>query len=333
MVAVRLRFFVILYFVFSGLISAGQIRIEGILLNAEDNTPIPFANIGILDTRTGTISNEDGTFEILIPASLATDTLLFSALGFEKKSIHIPSLKSRKDLVITLREQTTILKNVVVRSKRRKPARSFEMGNILYNSGSIYVDSIAAGSAMALLIENRHPTFNPALTVPFFVRRAKLRISYNTFDNFKVRLRFLSVNVATGLPDKDLFHENIVVTSGIRKGWVTFDLSPYNIRIDQPAFFLVFEWLIEDDDRRLLMEMYREFERLFPRKVTTDTLQIDDEKITYHSYHGYRAGTSFACSSDRYVVESFKCYYRNNSYGQWRRSSTILTANVIVVNY
>ena len=262
-----------------------------------------------------------------------SDTLLFSALGFEKKSIYLPELASQKNLVIKLREQTTILKNVVVKSRRRKPARSFEMGNASFNSGSIYVDSVAAGSAMALLIENRHPTFNPDLAVPFFVRKAKLRINYNTFDNFKVRLRFLSVDETTGLPGQDLFHENIVVTSGMRKGWLNFDLSSYNIRIDQPSFFLVFEWLIEDDDRKLLMEMYREFERLFPRRVTTDTLRIDDEQITYHSYHGYRAGTSFASTSDRFVVESFKCFYRNNSYGKWRRSSTILTANVVVVNY
>jgi hypothetical protein len=333
MVAVRSRLLVALYFVFSGLLAVGQVKIEGLLLNEEDNSPIAFANIGILDTRTGTISNEDGTFEIMIPANLMNETLLFSALGFEKRSIPVQALAGQKKLVIKMREQTTILKNVVVKSRRKKPARTFEMGNALFNSGSIYVDSVAAGSAMALLIENKHPTFNPALTVPFFVRKAKLRINYNTFDNFKVRLRFMSVDERTGLPDQDLFHESIVATSGIRKGWVNFDLSSYNIRIDQPSFFLVFEWLIEDDDRRLLMEMYREFERLFPRRVTVDTLQIDDEQITYHSYHGYRAGTSFACSSDRYVVDSFKCYYRNNSYGKWRRSSTILTANVVVVNY
>lgn len=333
MFAVRLRFLAALSLIFSAFTASGQITIKGILLNGENKAPVAYANIGILDTRTGTISNEDGTFEITIPEELRNDTLLFSALGFERKSIHIATLSNRGELTIRMREHTTMLKNVVVKSKRRKPVRTFEMGNALFNSGSLYVDSVASGSAMALLIENKQPTFNAGLTVPFFIRRAKLRISYNTFDNFKVRLRFLSVDERTGLPDKDLFHESIVVSSGIRKGWVNFDLSSYNIRIDQPSFFLVFEWLIEDDDRRLLMEMYREFQRLFPKKVTTDTLRVDDEQITYHSYHGYRAGTSFACSSDRVVVDNFRCYYRNNSYGQWRRSSAILTANVVVVNY
>lgn len=333
MFAVRLRFLVALLFIFSAFIASGQITIKGILVNEEDNAPVAYANIGILDTRTGTISNEDGTFGLTIPENLVNDTLLFSALGFERKSIYIPTLTNRGQLTIRMREQTTMLKNVVVKSKRRKPVRTFEMGNALFNSGSLYVDSAASGSAMALLIENKQPTFNAGLTVPFFIRRAKLRISYNTFDNFKVRLRFLSVDERTGLPDKDLFHESIVVSSGIRKGWVNFDLSSYNIRIDQPSFFLVFEWLIEDDDRRLLMDMYREFQRLFPKKVTTDTLRVDDEQITYHSYQGYRAGTSFASSTDRVVVDNFRCYYRNNSYGQWRRSSSILTANVVVVNY
>ncbi len=333
MVAARSRFVATVFFVFCALHVASQVKLEGVLVNEEDNSPIAYANIGILNTRTGTISNDDGTFEIIIPPALMNDTLLFSALGFERKSVRVQDLVHEESIVITLREQTTMLKNVVVKSRRRKPARSFEMGNAAFNSGSIYVDSVAAGSAMALLIENGGPTYHSALTVPFFVRKARLRINYNTFDDFKVRLRFMSVDEKTGLPDQDLFHENIVVSSGVRKGWLNFDLSSYNIRIDQPSFFIVFEWLIEDDDRKLLMDMYREFARLYPRRVTTDTLQIDDEQVTFNSYHGYRAGTSFASSSDRMVVENFKCYYRRNSYGQWRRSSTILTAIVVVVNY
>ncbi|HLT73671.1 MAG TPA: carboxypeptidase-like regulatory domain-containing protein [Ohtaekwangia sp.] len=333
MAVMRSGYLVVILLLGASAISFGQIVITGVVLNEEDKSPIAYANIGILDTSVGTISNPDGTFEIHIPVQHRNDSLLFSALGFGKRSFKVSELVSQKALTIHMQEQTTLLKNIVVKSKKKKPARTFQFGNNVHDAGSIHVDSIAAGSAMALLIENKYPAFQADLTVPYFARKARLRISYNTFDEFKIRLRFLSVHPETGLPHKDLYNGSIVIKSELRRGWVTFDLSKYNIRIDDQAFYLVFEWLIDDDDRRLLMEMYREFERQFPKKVTTDTVMVEGEKITFSSYHGYRAGTSFASSSQRDVIDQFKCYYRNNSHGQWRRSSSVIAANVVVVNY
>jgi uncharacterized protein YktA (UPF0223 family) len=310
-----------------------QTIIEGKLLNDEDKTPIPFANIGILNTPVGTISNQDGTFEIVIPDKHLHDTLLFAALGFERKWFPVQKLLGGNILTISLREQTIVLKNVTVKSKRLKPLRSYEIGNKNFNTGSLFVDSVAAGSAMALLIENRYPSYFPELSLPFFITKAKLRISYNTFDDFRIRIRFLSVDSITGLPDKDLIEESIIASSGMRKGWLNFDLSKHIIRIEVPSFFVVFEWLIEEDERKTLMDQYREFKRIYPKKVSADTVIVEGEKIVYHTYHGYRAGTSFGSSSEKSIVDNFKCFYRNNSYGRWKRSSTILSANVVISNY
>ena len=333
MAVMRLGYLIVTLLLAGSAVSYGQVVVSGVVLNEDDKSPIAYANIGMLNTSVGTISNPDGTFEIHIPAKHQNDSLLFSALGFRKQSFMIGDLLSKKPLVIYMQEQTTLLKNITVKSKKKKPVRTFQLGNNVYDAGSIHVDSVAAGSAMALLIDNKYPVYQAELTLPYFARKARLRISYNTFDDFKIRLRFLSVNPETGLPDKDLYNGSIVVKSEQRRGWLTFDLSKYNIRIEDPAFFLVFEWLIDDDDRRLLMDMYREFERQFPKKVTTDTVVVEGEKITFNSYHGYRAGTSFASSSQREVMGQFKCFYRNNSHGQWRRSSSVIAANVVVVNY
>lgn len=61
-------------------------------MSHETNQPIPFANIGILDSHVGTLSNTDGTFSIDIPEALLGDDLIFSALGFETKVITISQL-------------------------------------------------------------------------------------------------------------------------------------------------------------------------------------------------------------------------------------------------
>lgn len=319
-------------FVFTPL-QGQDITIKGVLISKNGKQPIGYANIGILDTPVGTISNEDGTFELHVPEKFAQQHLLFAALGFERKSFEVQELSKDRDNIISLEERATVLGNVTVKSHRAKPSLQMELGNQYQNEGSIYADSSAAGSAMALLIENKYPTFHERLRTPYHVKNAKLRIAHNTFEEFKVRIRFLSVDSLTGLPGRDLVNHNIIVTSGMKKGWLKFDLQKYNIRINAPSFFLVFEWLLEDEDRLLLLEQYKEFRRQFPRKVTVDTLMVDGEKITFNSWHGFRAGTSFGSSSLKFSLDHYKTYYRNNSYGKWRRSSFILTARVTVFNY
>lgn len=317
----------------SAFLQAQDITIKGILVSKNAKQPIGYANIGIVDTPVGTISNEDGTFELHVPEKYTDQNLLFAALGFERKSFAVRELSRNKDNVISLEERATLLGNVTIKSARVKPSVQMEMGNRHQNEGSIYADSAAAGSAMALLIENKYPAYDERLTTPYHIKSAKLRIAHNTFEQFKVRIRFLAVDSTTNLPGKDLVNHNIIATSGMKKGWLKFDLKKYNIRINRPSFFVVFEWLLEDEDRLILLGQYKEFRRQFPRKVTVDTLMVDGEKLTFNSWHGFRAGTSFGSSSLKFSLDHYKAYYRNNSYGKWKRSSFILTARVTVLNY
>lgn len=332
MKSVRVKLVIFFIFAFS-LLHGQDITIKGVLISKNGKQPIGYANIGILDTPVGTISNEDGSFELNVPEKFAQQQLLFAALGFERKSFGVQELSRDRDNIISLEERATLLGNVTVKSNRAKPSVQMELGNQYHNEGSIYADSAAAGSAMALLIENKYPTFHERLRAPYHVKTAKLRIAHNTFEEFKVRIRFLAVDSVNGLPGKDLVNHNIIVTSGMKKGWLKFDLQKYNIRINAPSFFLVFEWLLEDEDRLILLEQYKEFRRQFPRRVTVDTLMVDGEKLTFNSWHGFRAGTSFGSSSLRFSLDHYKTYYRNNSYGKWKRSSFILSARVTVLNY
>jgi hypothetical protein len=329
----RIAVLILVFQAILGLSVLGQgIKVKGILIDEKDS-PIGFANIGILNTTVGTISDTDGTFEVFVPDELRNEKLLFAALGYERKSFHVPTLSNNDNNIIRLVEQVTVLKNVTVQSARLKPAVLTELGNKYYNEGSIYVDSSAAGSAMALLIENKDPASNAKLKTPYHIKRAKVRIAHNTFADFKIRIRFLSVDSVTGLPDLDLVEQNIIESSGLKRGWLKFDLEKYNIRIANPSFFLVFEWLLEDEDRMLLLGQYNEYRRQFPRNVTVDTVRVDGETITFNSWHGFRAGTSFGSSSLKFSHDHYESYYRNNSYGKWKRSSFILAARVVVANY
>lgn len=64
-----------------------QIVVSGKVAREDDKSPIAFVNIGILDSDVGTISEEDGSFSVIIPEQYLKARLLFSALGYKRISL------------------------------------------------------------------------------------------------------------------------------------------------------------------------------------------------------------------------------------------------------
>lgn len=306
----------------------GQL-IQGKVADQATKIPLPYVNIGILGSPIGTISNEDGTFSIIIPAAYTEDSLIFSMLGYERRVIQVQQLIDGRETSVYLEEKPTRLETLTIKGNQKK-AKGYRLGNRYNKGGLIYGDSIAAGSAMALLIENKYPTYHKDLEFPMYARESSLFISRNTLDSFKVRVRFLSRHPTTGLPDKDLFDQSIIHTSSVRHGWITFDLGPYQLIITDPSFFLVFEWIMDERDRFRIIKQYEEFRIQNPNLVTYDTMMVAGEKVGFRSYHQFHAGTSFGVSPIPFSLQNYTCYYRTNSFGEWKRAPGILTARLLV---
>ncbi len=176
---------------FSALVSGSLLAqnvLTGTVLDGKTNLPISYSNIGIMNTRVGTITNGDGTFSLPIPSEHARDTVTFSALGYKLKSIPVSALGESAD--IHLFQKETLLEEVTVRSKKDK-AKEWELGN-RYEKGGLNMSSgvdVNAGASVALLIENKYPSYNEELMYPVFLESAKLKISDNTTGPFKIRVR------------------------------------------------------------------------------------------------------------------------------------------------
>ena len=301
--------------------------IRGQVVDHATSKPIMYVNIGISGSPVGTISNEDGTFSITVLSQYSEDSLSFSMLGYAPKSFSIRQIVGEKNILIVLEEKATKLETVTITAKKGK-AKGYRLGNRYNKGGLIYGDSTAAGSAMALLIENKYPTYHEDLKFPAYALEASLFISRNTMDTFKVRLRFLSRHPVTGLPDHDLFNESMILTSSVRHGWITFDLKPYQLVIRDNSFFLAFEWIIDERDRLNLIRQYKEYQIQNPEMVTADTMMVAGEKVGFRSYHRFHVGTSFGVSPIPFSLQNYTCYYRTNSFGKWMRAPGVLTARL-----
>jgi hypothetical protein len=202
--------------------------------------------------------------------------LIVSALGYVKKVLPIRLLKQEKSLTISLIEKATLLNSIVITEQRQKN-KTFALGNSSIKGGVIETDTTYAGSAVALLIENKEPYFQKDLKFPVYLEKARLRIFRNNLKSFKFRIRLNEIDSLTGKPGKDFLLASTVVESTLRNGWLDFDLSHLNIQIQKP-FFVTFEQILDLNDRTAIADGYRQFIEAHPEKLKIDTVEFNDKK-------------------------------------------------------
>ena len=171
---------------------------------------------------------------------------------------------------------------------------------------------------MAILI---NPDFAPA-----YVVKSRIRIQLNTLGEFKIRLRLLSMNKLTGLPDQDLLNESVVITSQTNNRWIETDLSKYHLRIDQP-FFLVYEWIVDDKARRILARDFEEYAKQHPEDFV-EVKRVVDAKEMSMTENNFHRGLLFGVSRNPYSIKTYSCYYRRSSLAEWNNSMYILAARI-----
>ena len=94
--------------------------IQGNVVDAKTGLPLPFVNIGVLKKEIGTVSNEQGKYEILLGPELGSDTLRVSSVGYKAKVIPVKEMLLRSSNDIRLEEEIQQLTEVVVTSRQLK---------------------------------------------------------------------------------------------------------------------------------------------------------------------------------------------------------------------
>lgn len=113
---------VILHFCTIWLVNS-QTIIKG-LITDDKNTPISYANVFLQSSpQTGTISNNDGYFELTTNKAAKKDTVIFKFIGYQTKKIAINDFNSYNTKV-TLKEDAYLLSQIVVVADRVSFARN-----------------------------------------------------------------------------------------------------------------------------------------------------------------------------------------------------------------
>ena len=77
-------FFSIITIFISIIIHSQEKTITGKVWNFENNEPLPYVNIGIKNKTVGTVSNNNGLFNLSLNDKVSSkDTVIFSYIGFK----------------------------------------------------------------------------------------------------------------------------------------------------------------------------------------------------------------------------------------------------------
>ena len=233
-----------LLLLFSGLalpqIVSGQETISG-MVRTKNNIALSYANIGILGTSTGTVSDDEGNFTLYLSAQVsAKDTLRISRIGYKSQSFALTELKNK--LEVTLEEEVFELEEVIVKPKfsnTKVAGRTKVRGKMQVNFSISKKPRQNLGSEIGKKFKIRKRKTTQVEKLRFYIKS-------NNFSSAKFRIQFYSVK--KGKPHKLLSDRDIIVNVNDKKtGWVEVDLTEYEI-LTNKHFIATLQWIDASSD-------------------------------------------------------------------------------------
>ncbi|MEW2921254.1 carboxypeptidase-like regulatory domain-containing protein [Muricauda sp. ANG21] len=203
-----------------------QKALTGKLLDVDTGQPVDYANIGIVDQAKGTVSAEDGTFELQLEDSDINESniIQFSRIGYETLRFTTKVLYNRlqENPNINLKEALFELEGVTLNVKNAEKNRVGYISNDKDNF-AFWNDSLALGGEHASKIRIKD--------APLKLEDMSFNVIGSISDSILVRVNIYEIGQG-GLPGKNISNHNILHTITTRRGRVTIDLSPYNIVVN-----------------------------------------------------------------------------------------------------
>ena len=203
--------------------------INGEIIDADNKTHLQYANIGISNKNTGTVSNYDGKFSIKINEKInENDLVSFSYVGYQTKKIAVSKLKLLNN-VIELEPEKNKLEEVVVKFVKPKSkilGRNSKGFGLMHTNFYTYyekdVDDRLSKEIGMKFKSKKNCKINDL----------NFNITSNEFSSLKFRLNFYKIE--NGFPTELIVNKDVVFEIKDEfKGWFYLDLKPYEIYIDK----------------------------------------------------------------------------------------------------
>jgi hypothetical protein len=214
---------------------AAQSTLEGRIIDPKGK-PIPYAAIGIPGTPYGTLTDENGNYQLDISVYKPTDTVKIRALGFTTRSIPASKIIRHEGGTIKLLATTHQLPELVIKAGK---THTVVLGNSRYNK-NVYCSFTGEGghykgAEAAIRANNKKKRIVRILDFNFYI------LNNTSRDSVPMRLNFYYPG-ANDLPGFNPLREPVYFKTALKYGIVHVDLKRHDIVLEGD-FFISLECL------------------------------------------------------------------------------------------
>lgn len=204
-------------------------QIKGVVKDSLTGKAISYVNIWVQNENIGVSSEENGEFTI---NTTKTKNLIFSALGYEKKTI-----KAADATMVNLKPTSYQLDEVVIAN--RFETKIIEIGK---SKTAIY-QAFDNGPR----IDVKYFPYYPKYKSTRYLKQVAIETD-SKIDNATIKIHFYSVDT-NGYPGQELLTKNFITTvkKGVNKNLYT--ISDFNLRMPKTGLFVGFEKLIIEKNK------------------------------------------------------------------------------------
>lgn len=225
-----LLFFLLLSYIFN--LSSAQESIRGRVIDSDTQEPVPFVNIGITQSMTGTVSDENGKYQLRFASPL--DVVTFSSIGYRTENVEAGKLLENGE--INLQPQPYDIPAIELNASAF--TREVILGAKLEEQGhSIGFGSSELGTEIAAHIRIDKETW---------IKSAHFAINHAAGDSLLFRVNLYDFE--GGRVGENLLPENVLVATEQKKGTIDVGLSEFNLVVSRDVL-LSLEWIKDDDGK------------------------------------------------------------------------------------
>jgi hypothetical protein len=205
--------------------------ITGYVIDNSNGEPLIYASIGVIGTTVGTITNEKGNFRLDVINLPPKSIVRISMIGFKSRTFTIDQLLI-KQYSISLERETYNLPEVFVSPAGKLinvGTTSFSFKNGFCGWGG---NDFGKGWEIGTKIDLGDS--------PKRLKSLHIRVNKQSFDSSLFRLHIR--NILDSLPQNELLKTNILIAITKESGWITIDLSKYNL-VFEGEIALSLEWI------------------------------------------------------------------------------------------
>ncbi len=230
-----LKYFILIIYIslpLSAIFSQDTV-LNGRIIDKETQKYIDYVNIGIQNIPRGTVSNENGLFQLR--ANSSKDSIIFSSIGYKTQIIAASYLT--KDSIIELTPINYSMPLIEVKAERFGLEDKILGTKNETRGPSVGFGSQQLGAAIGALINIDKKTY---------IKSANFVLNHASGDSILFRMNIYQFK--KGKVGQTILTENIYIIAQQKRGILEVDLRPYNLILDNPVL-LALEWIKDDDGK------------------------------------------------------------------------------------